>query len=166
MEQLIQLIQDKLKGDLPELKYIDQDWGQMDFFPNPPVKFPCALIDIQSAEYSNKGVFTQQGNLMVVIRVFDIKLSNSSNGAPQNQKDNAKKIWTLLRDINKALHCVNFLPKDYGLMIRQQMRRTKRDDGCYLNELYYTVQFHDNSTAPDYEETEAAPRIFVSVIAE
>ena len=163
MEQLIQLIQDKLKIDLPELNYIDQDWGQMDFFPNPPVKFPCALIDIQSAEYTNKGDYTQHGTATVVIRIFDIKLSNSSNGAPQNQKDNAKKIWKLIEAVNKSLHGRNFLPDNFGLPIRVQLRRTKRNDGCYQNELYYTIQFVDESTKPEYEKAIAEPKVFVTV---
>ena len=148
MKQVIQNIQDKLMQEVPALKYVDQDWGQMDFFPNPPVKFPCALIDIQSAQYTNNGDFIQQGTAMVVIRLFDIKLSNSSQAAPNNQKENAKKIWQLIEDVNKALHGQNFLQTGYGLPMRVQMRRTKRNDGCYQTELYYSVQLTDTTCQP------------------
>lgn len=148
MKQVIQNIQDRLVQEVPALKYVDQDWGQMDFFPNPPVKFPCALIDIQSAQYTNNGDFIQQGTAMVVIRLFDIKLSNSSQAAPNNQKENAKKIWQLIEDVNKALHGQNFLQTGYGLPMREQMRRTKRNDGCYQTELYYSVQLTDNTCQP------------------
>ncbi|HBX45544.1 hypothetical protein [Limibacterium fermenti] len=147
MKQVIQNIQDKLMNEVSTLKYVDQDWGQMDFYTKPPVKFPCALIDIQAAQYSNIGDFTQQGVITVVIRLFDMKLSNSSNGAPDNQKENARKIWSLIEDVNKALHGQNFLQEGYGLPIREQMRRTKRDDGCYQTELYYTIQFRDDTCA-------------------
>jgi hypothetical protein len=120
----------------------------MDFFPNPPVKLPCALIDIQSVQYINSGDFIQQGTATIVIRLFDIKLSNSSQAAPSTQKENAKKIWQLIEDVNKALHGQNFLQFGYGLPMREQMRRTKRNDGCYQTELYYTVQFTDTTTEP------------------
>lgn len=148
MKQIIQQIQDKLTASVPTLKYVDQDWGQMDFYPNPPVKFPCALIDIQSAQYTNTGEFVQQGTAMVVVRLFDLKLSNSSQGAPATQKEDAKKIWQLIEDVNKALHGKNFLQEGYGLPMREQLRRTKRNDGCYQTELYYSVQFTDATCQP------------------
>ena len=148
MKQVIQNMHDKLVREVPVLKFVDQDWGQMDFFPNPPVKFPCALIDIQSVQYTNSGNFIQQGTAMVVIRLFDLKLSNSSQKAPDNQKEYAKKIWQLIEDVNKAIHVQNFLHEGYGLPIREQMRRTKRNDGCYQTELYYSVQFTDTTTEP------------------
>ena len=149
MKQVIQNIQDRLTQAVPELKYVDQDWGQMDLYANPPVKYPCALIDIQSAQYTNDGNFIQQGTATVVIRLFDLKLSNSSQGAPENQKENAKKIWQLIEDVNKALHGQNFLQEGYGLPMREQMRRTKRKDGCYQTELYYSVQFTDTTCQPE-----------------
>jgi hypothetical protein len=160
MKQMIQHIQDKLTREVPALKHVDQDWGQMDFFPNPPVKFPCALIDIQSAQYTNTGNFIQQGTAMVVVRLFDLKLSNSSQKAPDNQKENAKKIWQLIEDVNKALHGQNFLQVGCGLPMREQMRRTKRNDGCYQTELYYTVQFTDTTCRPELmPATPVAPDI-------
>ena len=149
MKQVIQNIQDRLTQAVPALKYVDQDWGQMDLYSNPPVKYPCALIDIQSAQYTNDGNFIQQGTATVVIRLFDLKLSNSSQGAPANQKENAKKIWQLIEDVNKALHGQNFLQEGYGLPMREQMRRTKRKDGCYQTELYYSVQFTDTTCRPE-----------------
>ena len=155
MKQIIQDIQDRLVRSVPALKYVDQDWGQMDFWREHPVKYPCALIDIQSAQYTNNGNFIQQGTAMVVIRLFDLKLSNSSQKAPDNQKENAKKIWQLIEDVNKTIHGQNFLQEGYGLPIRQQMRRTKREDGCYQTELYYTVQFTDESCKP--ESTPVSP---------
>jgi hypothetical protein len=145
MKQIIQNIQDRLAQEVPTLKYVDQDWGQMDFFPNPPVKYPCALIDIQSAQYTNNGNFIQQGTAIVIIRLFELKLSNSSQAASTGQKENAKKIWQLIEDVNKAVHGQNFLQEGYGLPIREQMRRTKRNDGCYQTELYYSVQFTDTT---------------------
>ncbi len=151
MKQIIQQIQNRLTTQVPALKYVDQDWGQMDYFPNPPVKFPCVLIDIQSVQYTNAGEFVQHGTALIVVRLFDMRLSNSSQSAPAAQKENAKKIWQLIEDVNKALHAQNFLPEGYGLPMREQMRRTKRDDGCYQTELYYSVQFTDSACRPILE---------------
>lgn len=163
MELIIQDFEDKLMKDVPALKYIDQDWGQMDFFQTPPVKYPCALIDIQSAEYSDQGELIQQSNTRVVIRIFDVPLSNSSGRAPNNQKQNARKIWTLIKDINKSLHGQNFLQEGHGLPMRKGMRRTKREDGCIQTDLYYQIQSTDASCKPTTKEAVAQPNITVSL---
>jgi len=149
MKQIIQNIQDRLTREVPALKYVDQDWGQMDFYQTPPVKFPCALIDIQSAKYANDGNLVLRGTVTAVISLFDLKLTGSSQAAPAGQKENAKKIWQLIEDVNKALHGQNFLQEGYGLPMCEQMRRTKRKDGCYQTDLYYTVQFTDTSCQPE-----------------
>ena len=148
MKEVILSIQHRLSAQVPELKYIDQDWGQIDFYNPPPVKFPCALIDIQSVQYSNTGELVQYGTASLVIRLFDYRLSNSSQSAPESQKQNALKIWQLIEDVNKALHGQNFLPVGFGLPIREQMRRTKRNEGFYQTELFYSVQFTDKSCQP------------------
>lgn len=145
MKQMVQNIQDRLVQKVSTLKYVDQDWGQMDFGSEHPVKYPCALIDVQSADYTNDGNFIQRGVVTVVIRLF----SNSSQKAPDNQKENTQKFWQLIEDVNKAVHGQKFLQEGYGMPMRTQMRRTKREDGCYLAELYYTIGFTDTTCVPD-----------------
>ncbi len=163
MELIITDIENKLMEGVPSLKYVDQDWGQMDFFQSPPVKYPCVLIDIQSGEYSDKGDLTQQGSITVILRVYDLKLSNSSGRAPINQKKEARKIWQLMAEINKSLHGQNFLQEGNGVPMRKSFRRIKREDGCIQTDMYYTIQFTDDSCAPVVQKTEATPSITVSL---
>jgi hypothetical protein len=144
MKTLIPSIQQKLSAEVSALKYIDQDWGQMDLFQQPAVKFPCALLDVQSVNYSNLQRNVQQGEAVLIVRVFDMRLSPSSIGAPPNMKENAGKIWQLIEDINCALHH-QFISENFGKPVRTQMRRTKRRDGCYQTEIYYKVPFVDSS---------------------
>jgi hypothetical protein len=67
MEKLLTDIQDRLAAaPMPDghaqprkndrlFEYVDLDWGQCDFYAGqmPPVKFPCALLDINAATYPN-----------------------------------------------------------------------------------------------------------------
>jgi hypothetical protein len=153
MKNLIRAIQNKLQTDVECLKYIDQDWGQMDFYERPPVKFPCALIDVQNASYSNEGRLIQQCEATVLIRLFGIRLSNSSQAAPEMQKENAQKMWQLMEDVNKSLHGQNFLPTGFSSLKRTEMRKVKRRDGSYQTELFYRVVFKDFSAQRTPSET-------------
>lgn len=164
MDDLIQDFQTQLMTLVPELKYIDEDWGQMDFYEkNPPVKFPCALIDIQSGQFTNEGQLQQQGVLMVAVKLYLLRLSNTSNAAPQSQKDNAKKGWAVYKKVNQALHGQDFLQEGFAAPIRQSMQRVKRDDGYYERDIIYSIGFIDNSCVPVKLTTPARPVIKAAI---
>ena len=55
MKHIFLQIQEKL-GEVSALKYIDKDWNQLKF-EQPPVKWPCALIDVKNINYSQMGNF-------------------------------------------------------------------------------------------------------------
>lgn len=46
MEELYNTIMTKIQADIPEIKWIDFDFGQLELSEQPPVLFPCALITI------------------------------------------------------------------------------------------------------------------------
>ena len=114
MKALIKNIQTRL-ATLTDLKYVDEDWGQLDYFsPNFPVQWPCVLIDITNAEYSNIGrdkkvipIERQQAEAVFSFTVANLKLTNTSAKAPVTQKDNAWSIWDLIEEIHKKLQGFN-----------------------------------------------------------
>ena len=146
MKDLLTDVQFKLQQSVPELKYVDEDWGQLDYFSsNPPVKWPCALIDITNASWSNTLKTVQMGLVQIKIRVADLRISNTSGRAPQNQKDKSFAIFDLLKSIHKSLHGWTG-HKHYSALIRTSSTRLKRSDGIRIYEITYTTELIDNST--------------------
>jgi len=102
MDILLTDVQDRLTSQVTELKYVDEDWGQLDdYSPNFPVKWPCVLVDCFSANYENMGKKGQLGLAVIRVQVADVKLSNSSAKAPTGQKSCLR---TKLLEILKATH--------------------------------------------------------------
>lgn len=160
MDNVIQDFQTQLSPQKSGLLYIDEDWGQLDYYDKfPPVKFPCGLIEIQDAEYSDNGELQQRGVLTVVVKLFLLKLSNTSNEAPQSQKDNAKKGWAIFKRVNQLIHGQSFLSEGWGAPVRKRMRKVKRQDGIYERDIVYTIGFVDNSCVPARKTTPASPKI-------
>lgn len=149
MDDIIQSIQNKL-GELAELKYIDEDSGQLDYYsPRFPVKWPCALIDVPSLNFDNVGYERsirqsqgipqnrQMAKGVVSITIANLKLTNSSGKAPQGQKDNVWSIWTVIDKVHDLLH--GFKPTgNTSALIRTAVRRNKRDDGIQEYTLLYS----------------------------
>ena len=151
INDVLTAIAKKLSADTL-IKHIDEDWGQLDFYTdNPPVKFPCVLLEIQQIPWSNEGNKVQDGIMNISVTVADIKMSNTSYNAPGAQKTKAAAIWTILENINKALHgwrpvitTGTPLP-DFKSLTRISTRKIKRDDGIRQFEVIYAVHCQDAS---------------------
>lgn len=145
MKAFLEIVEAKL-ASIPELKYVDEDWGQLDSYsPNPPTIFPCSLIDITSMVFSNLGkdntanpVNRQTAEGTITIIIANLKLSNTSQRAPQPQKDNAWKIWEIIEKIHQKLH--GWKPTaDSGSLIRTAHKRIRRDDGIQEYQVTYSL---------------------------
>jgi hypothetical protein len=158
MKTILQDIQNRLSAEIPTLKYIDEDWGQLDYFmPAPPVKFPCALININNVVYSNQGALIQQGLATITITVCDVKLTNTSTQAPIMQKQNAWKVYDTINSVVKALHgwsgsdaASDERTMHYGRLSRTQMNRRKNDDGINLFDIIFTTNINDKTAQKMY----------------
>lgn len=149
MKQLLQNIQNHL-AEIPELQYIDEDWGQIDYYsPNMPVKWPCCLIDLQSGQFSNisKDISKcprdrQNASFMVKISLANMRLTNTSYLAPKGQKDNAWAIFELVEKVHQKLH--GFSPNENcSKMLRTSFGRTQRDDGVQEYAVMYEFEAHN-----------------------
>lgn len=144
-KEVLQSIQNTLQA-IPELRYVDEDWGQLDdYSPNPPTQFPLGLIDIGNLQFSDIGkdrTATPQNRQMatgtIVISIANLKLTNSSARAPQPQKDKAWAIWDIIESVHAKLHGV-VVGGSAGALMRTAMRKIKRDDGIQEYEVTYTI---------------------------
>ena len=169
MEQLLTDIQSCLASvSMPEdyaqarkndrlFEYVDLDWGQCDFYTGlmPPVKFPCALLDINAAAYSNEGRLMQTGIITVQVRILDMVLSNSSAQAPEGQRTKAARMFMLINETNRLLH--GFHCEGYGPLTKQTISRIKRRDGMKEFALTYSVQITDTSAVQTYRRVPVTP---------
>jgi hypothetical protein len=148
MKQLLTDILTRINDLVPAIKYVDEDWGQLDYYsPNQPVKWPAALIDVNTATFSNTGNLGQIGTVTVRVRLADIKLTNTSANAPEMQKQKAFEIFDTLQALHQAIHGWTG-SEDYTGLIRQSMRRQLREDGVRIYEVIYITKMKDFSTAP------------------
>lgn len=143
MKQAFLNLQEKL-SEIPELKYIDEDWGQLDAYsPNPPTKFPLALLDFGAINFDNIGIDRsktpyqrQKAQGVLVVTVANLKLTNTSGKAPHAQKEAAFKIWDIIEGVHQKLHGFAFF-ENSGRLLRLSCNRIRRDDGIQEYELRY-----------------------------
>lgn len=55
MKEILEAVMRRLKEQVPDLAYVSEDWGQMDYYNEaPPVKFPCALISVSHISFESE----------------------------------------------------------------------------------------------------------------
>lgn len=143
MKQLFIELQGRL-ASLQSLKHVDEDWGQLDTFGNkPPVKFPCALLNLGDVNWSNMGQLKQIGQARITITFADYKLVNTSDLAPQRQKDAAFSLLGIMSQANLLLH--GWRPSvATSPMVRLSQDRAIRDDGIIEHTVVYLVTVKDD----------------------
>jgi len=102
MDILYAALEKRLNEEVPELRWLDWDFGQLST-PKPPVSWPCCLIDIPSAQYSNEGKLIQLGNTVITLR-FGFKVYERATGLTnQPYKTQALEHLSILKKVQKAL---------------------------------------------------------------
>jgi hypothetical protein len=149
INDILTVIQERLQANVEPLKYIDEDWGQLDFYSdNPPSKFPAALVEIQNVPWRNQGAKSQDGTVSVSINIAALKLTSTNPKAPASQREKAASIWLIAEKVHQALH--GWRDSRYpaiGVLTRTSSRRVKRDDGIRQIELLYSCVYFDASAA-------------------
>jgi hypothetical protein len=131
MKDIFLTIQEKL-GEIPELQYVDKNWQQLQYDP-PPVKFPCALLDVSSVDYTQMGNRAQMAEASVEITVANVRLHNSSSKAPH--KADAYAVFALIDKIHQLLH--GFTNGQFQRLTRIGVQRVQAEFGYEI----YTVTF-------------------------
>lgn len=166
MKQLLSSIKERISEKIDSVRYIDEDWGQLDYYaPDHPVKWPCVLIDISQVRWSNQGKHLQTGIAEVAITVADMKLSNTNRQAPAGQSKAAGHIFDLLQQVFASLH--GWAPnQSVGPLTRTLTRKISRDDGIRQFEVVFAAQITDQDaiiSSVDYPMTEDKIKIETNI---
>ena len=141
-------ILERLKTEVPELQYIEQDLGQLENYElRPPVAWPCVLMDLDDFDFSDDGgELIQEGDGFVQIRVGLVQYSQSNNLVPDNIRENALYYMEVTQKVYVALH--GWAPTGFGRLVRRKMITEKRDDDIRVKVLRFSVSYKDASAKP------------------
>lgn len=129
-------VQTQLGESVPELAYIDKDWGQLSY-ELPSVKWPCALLDVENVNYTQEGGGRQMADTRITITVADMRLTPASLTAPDRM--DAYKTIELLGKIHRALH--NFSTVDYAPLFRSNLKKVVVNSSYECYRLTYQTAF-------------------------
>ena len=104
---IIKDLQGMLARALPEVKYIDKDWGQL-YYEQPPVGWPCILIDIEQVDPRQLNDGNEKDTAIVVLTVANRRTNASSAHAPRAAKEASCQTLDLTDDIHDLVQGFSF----------------------------------------------------------
>lgn len=155
--QLLLAIQECVKNKLPEIRYCNQDLGQLEVYTggSPSVSWPCLLIDFSDVDLTDLGRYEQQGEFTLRFRLGFNPFSQTSN----LQDEDVRKLGLYYYALENKIHAIfhGWIPMHHEnkteplcqpLSCRKIFTENRQDDTFRVRGLNFTGGFMDDSASP------------------
>lgn len=171
MDILFESLEEHLKANIPELNWIDWDWGQLETLEEEyPIQFPCALIDIQNISWVNTSNNLMVGDVTINIRIaFDVyEDTHVAVGITAPDRAYALTRLKLLNKIHKYLQGYGgnilsqpggFRDNHFNRLNAVRITAEKREDGLKVFSMQFMCNMRNNYAMAETTPITASPVI-------
>jgi len=140
MEEIYTAIMARLKKMIPELRWIDIDEGQLEYYKErPAITFPCVLIDIELVKCTGLHENAQICEANVGIRVVqNLPASRTNSVATASVRDTALDRYRFVEGVFLSLQSWG---NGFNPLSRQSQKKEKREDGLFVCRIDFQTQF-------------------------
>lgn len=153
--ELLIAIQKHMATAVPEIKYMNIDLGQLEFYTldSPSVSWPCLLVDFNDTNYSDLLEGVQEGEMMVNFRLGFAPFSQTSNLQGDEIKRLGLRYFSIENKVHAALHGWQPLRADGEPLCQPFYRRRasterREEDAFRVRGMYFSTAFHDDGASP------------------
>ena len=139
MESLLVNLIDKITGELPWARTVDEDYGQLEALDDEnvdmyPLTFPAVLIDLLGTEWSDAGDLSQRGVCEVRVRLAIDCYDDTHAGSQTTDRIMQRE------EKRKALHALlqGYRVSSEGALIRTRSKFFTFNHGIKVYEATYT----------------------------
>lgn len=154
MKQIFLNIQDRLAVQVPALRYIDKNWNQLNL-PQPPVQWPCCLIDIDNIDYSQTSGSDRLADATISLTIATQHTVRSSTKAPS--KSDAYDVLDVLESVMETLEGWR-VPDTTQALTRTRLAKAYSDQSYDVYTLTFSTAWVE--TQPD-NSTPASPSFHI-----
>lgn len=140
---LLLKLQARLTANAPAIRFIDQDWNQLQQA-NPPVSWPCALIDFSETDFTQMQGY-QDGKVNVTIRLATSTFTSTSSIVALDIREDAVEFYETEQALYEALQAWDADGLLVNDLVRISAATEKREDGLRVRVIVFECTFCDAS---------------------
>lgn len=161
MEKLLESLIDLFGQEMPELRTVDEDYGQLEMINQEnrdtyPLTFPAVLIDAPDVSWSNIGGLSQKGTATIRVRLIIDCYDDTHYGS--NTTELIAERAALRAKVHKLLQ--GYRIEDITELIRTNSRFYTWDHGIKVYEQTYTGVVTE-LLLPETVSKQAAPKVTI-----
>lgn len=142
-KQLFIALCDLLENQVPEVRWIDADEGQLNASnQRPPVAFPCVLIDMTYPQTEAMNATAEKIRVQFSLRIAFEGYGQTSSVAPVSVRERALERLDILEKIHRTLQWWN-CDRQINPLRRQRVTTERRQDGLKVYNMTYESAFID-----------------------
>ncbi|WP_295990517.1 hypothetical protein [uncultured Alistipes sp.] len=141
-KELFIALQDRLKEQVPALRWVDAEMGQLNVVPRPPVAFPCCLVDMRYLQCRSLTAGAQRVAAQFTLRVAFQGCGSSCSEAPTSVRERALEHMDTLEEIHRALQWWSFGRRINPLQ-RVSVVPERRSDNLKVYTMVYDTEFQE-----------------------
>jgi hypothetical protein len=145
MKDLYNDILAAITANVPTVRWVDFDLGQLDGTELPPVSYPCVLIGFEGATYSEVSQLIQLGEVSLSIRVAFKTFERTGSAINTTFRDVGLAHLDVLRQVHFALQ--GLTGAAYSQLSRTSMSQEPRADLRVYRYSYRTIYTDGPDTA-------------------
>lgn len=145
MEEIFIAIMERIAGMMPELSYIDEDYGQLELTEEQdsyPVTFPCVLIGNAESDWNDIGYGVQNSESLITVRLaidcYDD--THYTSGTYQKVRERMLKTKELYKTLQE-FQCT----EEASPLVRVKSRDYSLPGNIKVYETIYSFTLHDES---------------------
>lgn len=140
MKHILSAVMGRLSESVPDLRYIAEDWGQLDFYNEaPPVKFPCALISVSNIKFESQTFEERRATMTILIRVADAPAVSGTQTAPESYRERAFAILELMEQIGDCLY--GFGGEEFNELEQKTITHYTREDAIREYAMLFETEY-------------------------
>jgi len=143
MKTIYNALMAQLKEQVPELRWIDLDAGQIDRQTERlPVAFPCAVIGIALTNCEDLYAGVQLCRCAVIVRIAqNPPVSRTNSEVPDDVRETAMERYDLIEKVYNALQ--GFGTEEFNPLSRGRQQKENRSDGLFVYRMEFGTEFQE-----------------------
>jgi len=143
MKTIYLAVMAQLKAEVPAIKWIDLDTGQLDSQSRPSVAFPCALISIGVVPKRSLTDTIQDCTANITVRLAWENSGQTSSITPNAVLNQSLAVYDTIADVYKALQ--GFSTANFDSLNRRRQDREKSRHGLFQYRFDFSAEFEDDT---------------------